>query len=60
MRHAYFADMGGFLVTSDDYQTPFPVNGDQLFFLVSNGYIDLPDIAKADIDDKDKRDGLAR
>ena len=60
MRHAFFADMGGYLLTSEDYETPFPINGDQLFFLVEKGYIELPDIDDAYIDDKNKRDGLAR
>ena len=60
MKHAFFADMGGYLLISEDYKTPFPINGDQLFFLVSNDYVELPDIDDADIDDKNKRDGLAR
>ena len=60
MRHAFFADMGGYLLTSDDYENPFPINGDQLFFLVSNDYVDCPQTEDAEIEDKNKRDGLSR
>ena len=51
---------GGFLLRAVDYDDPFPVDAEQLYFLVSEGYVDCPTIDEADIDDKNKRDGLAR
>ena len=60
MRQAFFADMGGYLLQLPDYKDPFPIHAEQLYYLVSEGYIEVPPIDKADIDDKNKRDGLAR
>ena len=44
MRHAFFADMGVFLLqASDAHMFPaFPVDGHQLAYLVKNGYVDYP------------------
>ena len=52
--------MGGFLLQVPDYDDPFPIHAEQLYFLISEGYIEFPEIDEADIDDKNKRDGLAR
>ena len=60
MRQAFFADMGGYLLRAVDYEDPFPIHAEQLYFLVSEGYFGCPTIDEADIDDKNKRDGLAR
>jgi hypothetical protein len=57
--HAFFADMGGILLQTPGYPE-FPIDAEQLFYLIEKGYIDYPDIHKADIDDKNKSDGLAR
>ena len=43
LKHGFFADMGGFVLESKDFQ-PFPVNSKQLAYLVANGYTSLPDI----------------
>ena len=59
MTHAFYADMGGFILRSPD-EIDFPLDATQLFFLLSKGYIQYPDIAKEDIDDRNKYDGLAR
>jgi hypothetical protein len=59
MRHAFFADMGGFILRSPD-EVDFPIDAAQLFYLVSRGYIEYPDIAKEEIDDRNKSDSLAR
>lgn len=60
MRQAFFADMGGYLLQVPDLQDPFPIHAEQLYFLVSEGYVKVPSINEADINDKNKRDGLAR
>lgn len=59
MTHAFFADMGGFLLQTDD-SSMFPLDAEQLYYLVSKNYIEYPNIDKEDIEDKNKSDGLAR
>jgi hypothetical protein len=51
--------MGGFILKSPD-EIDFPLDAAQLFFLLSKGYIQYPDISKEEIDDRNKYDGLAR
>lgn len=61
MMHAFFADMGGFLIESPDNETaPFPLDAAQLLALIEGGYVEYPDIEVEDIKDKSKSDGLAR
>ncbi|EHK97858.1 hypothetical protein M7I_6355 [Glarea lozoyensis 74030] len=59
MTHAFFADMGGIMLQTPGYPE-FPVDAEQLYYLIDKRYIEYPDIHKADIDDKNKSDGLAR
>lgn len=59
MTHAFFADMGGFLLQSPDYPD-FPLDAEQLYYLVTKKYIEFPDVDTEDIEDKNKSDGLAR
>ncbi|KAJ5710194.1 hypothetical protein N7493_009786 [Penicillium malachiteum] len=59
MTHAFFADMGGFLLECPGSKT-FPIDAEQLFWLVKDGYMDYPDLDTADIKDKSKSDSLAR
>ncbi|MCJ1412948.1 hypothetical protein MMC19_007049 [Ptychographa xylographoides] len=59
MCHAFFADMGGFILQAPDFP-PFPVDGQQLIYLVKKKYIPYPDIKIQDIKDKNKADGFAR
>lgn len=33
--HAFFANMGGFILTSSDYPDGFPIDAEQLFFPVN-------------------------
>ncbi|KAL8642158.1 MAG: hypothetical protein Q9228_001118 [Teloschistes exilis] len=51
--------MGGYHLQAPGYPA-FPLNARQLFFLISNGHVDFPAEDETDIDDKNKRDGLAR
>ncbi|KAF2185266.1 hypothetical protein K469DRAFT_708051 [Zopfia rhizophila CBS 207.26] len=59
MRHAFFADMGGFLLAAPDFP-PFPVDGQQIAYLVEHEYLPLPSVTEAGIRDKNKADGFAR
>ena len=59
MRHAFFADMGGFVLKSPDFPT-FPVDAQQMHYLVANNYIPFPAVDVKDIRDKNKADDFAR
>ena len=59
MNHAFFADMGGFVLQPPDW-VPFPVNAKQLHYLVDKGYIPYPPTTKAEIKDRNKIDALLR
>lgn len=61
LRHGFFADMGGFVLDPPDF-VPFPVNVNQLHYLVAHGYIDYATIYLSlnDINDRNKFDGLSR
>ncbi|KAK5663613.1 hypothetical protein OQA88_4044 [Cercophora sp. LCS_1] len=58
-RHAFFADMGGIVLESPGFP-PFPIDWQQLAYLVENGYVPMPNITNDDIADKSKADGFAR
>ena len=59
MRHAFFADMGGFHLQSPDFPA-FPVDGQQLVYLVDRKHIAYPPVDQDTIRDKNKADGFAR
>lgn len=59
MRHGFFADMGGFLLQSPGFP-PFPVDSEQLAYLVEKKYLLYPDIDERAIADRNKADGFAR
>lgn len=59
IRHAFFADMGGFVLKSPDFPT-FPLDAEQIYYLILKGYLDIPNVERGVIDDKNKADGLAR
>jgi hypothetical protein len=60
MKHAHFADMGGFILHTRDW-TPFPVDARQLHYLILKGYVKHPEkIDEKRISDKNKVDGLLR
>lgn len=60
LRHAFFVDMGGFILTSPDYEQGFPINAEQLFYLVKHGHIDLPDLSEKEIKEKSHADTLSK
>ncbi|CAK7232045.1 hypothetical protein SCUCBS95973_008129 [Sporothrix curviconia] len=61
IRNGFYAAMGGFVLHSPDF-VPFPLNVDQVHYLVSHGYIDYKDvlIEKEVIEDQNKFDTLTR
>ena len=59
MRHAFFADMGGILLQFPNYPS-FPVDAQQLAFLIGRGYLEYPTIESSDIWDRNKADTAAR
>jgi hypothetical protein len=59
IRHAFFADMGGFVLKSPGFPN-FPLDAEQLHYLISNGYVKYPNVEKGTIDEKNKADGLSR
>ena len=59
MRHAFYANMGGFLLESPDFPA-FPIDGQQIGYLVDRKYLPFPDVAEKTIWDKNKADGFAR
>ena len=59
MRHAFFADMGGFMIQSPDFP-PFPVDSEQLAYLVKKKYLQYPAIDEETIGDRNKADRFAR
>jgi len=59
MRHGFFADMGGINVAPPDSE-PFPVDSQQLAYLVKHKYLPMPQISTDDIRNVNKADELAR
>ncbi|PSK46123.1 hypothetical protein B9Z65_5091 [Elsinoe australis] len=59
LTHAFFADAGGFVLHTSDF-VPFPLNAQQLHYLVTRGYLKMPSTSKKDIADKNKVDTILR
>ncbi|CAI7639029.1 unnamed protein product [Penicillium manginii] len=57
--HAFFADMGGFLLESPGSEM-FPIDAEQLFWLIKDGFVVYPELDVEDIQDKSKSEGMAR
>jgi hypothetical protein len=59
MRHAFFADMGGFVFHARDGD-PFPLNATQLHWLVRHKYVEYPKITQKEVWDKSKQDTFTK
>lgn len=59
IRHAFYANMGGFLFSPPDW-TAFPVNSKQLYWLIKQGYVDYPKMTAKEVWDKSKADGFQK
>ncbi|KAK5455078.1 hypothetical protein LTS15_005798 [Exophiala xenobiotica] len=60
LRHAFFANMGGFRLKEQGNPKPYIVNAKHINYLVLKGYIDLPTITTLEINDRSKSDSLAK
>ncbi|KAL4973094.1 hypothetical protein BDW66DRAFT_142892 [Aspergillus desertorum] len=60
MTHAFYANMGGFLLKGPGIELPFPIDAAQLFFLTEQGYVECPEITQKEIEDRNKSDKFAR
>jgi hypothetical protein len=59
VRHGFFADVGGVKVAPPDSE-PFPVDSQQLAYLVKHKYLPMPQISTDDIRNVHKAEELAR
>ncbi|KAI9714773.1 MAG: hypothetical protein M1820_000062 [Bogoriella megaspora] len=59
MRHGFFTDMGGLELRTTDF-VPFLINSRHLYYLVSKGYMEYPEISLEEIRDKSKQDNVAK
>ena len=59
MKEAYFAEMGGFRLRTKDFAL-FPLDAEQVYYLVSHGYMDIPTLDERLYEEKNKADGLLR
>lgn len=61
LRHAFYADMGGFVLQPSDWVN-FPVDAKQLLWLAQHGFVEMPaaETQLRIIKDKNKVDGLMR
>jgi len=59
MKKAFFTDMGGFILGTREH-SPFPLDAMQLHYLVSTNRMPLPKLAKREVEERNKVDGLLR
>lgn len=61
IKHAFFADMGGFFIKPLENDLPsFPLDAKQLYILVKDKYVEYPNLNEEEIEDRNKSGGLAR
>ncbi|KAJ4391059.1 hypothetical protein N0V93_004673 [Gnomoniopsis smithogilvyi] len=60
LRHAFFANSGGFLLRTPDFPAGFPVNAKQIHYLASHGHVEIPDLDELQIEDRNSADTLSR
>ncbi|RAK82203.1 uncharacterized protein BO72DRAFT_420195 [Aspergillus fijiensis CBS 313.89] len=59
-RHAFFVDMGGIHLRSPDFPEGSPIDARQLYYLLSQDYIDMPDMGQMAIEERNSADTLSR
>lgn len=62
LTHAFFVNMGGFLlaIRDGDDEIEFPIDGEQLYYLIKHNFVEFPVIDKSEIDDHSRVDGLSK
>lgn len=58
--YAFFTDMGGIHLTSPDFPDGFPINAEQLHYLVLHKHVDFPDMTLMSIAERNTLDTLSR
>ncbi|EAU32328.1 predicted protein [Aspergillus terreus NIH2624] len=58
--YAFFVDMGGIHLTSPDFPQGFPINAQQLHYLIMHNHVDPPDMEAMDISERNSADTLSR
>ncbi|RAL17628.1 uncharacterized protein BO97DRAFT_381181 [Aspergillus homomorphus CBS 101889] len=59
-KHAFFVDMGGIHLRSPDFPEGFPIDAQQLHYLISHRYVDIPDMEQMAIEERNSVDTLSR
>ena len=59
MQHAFFAEMGGFMLYPEKSK-PFPVNNRHILWLIQNNFMEFPRVSTENIWDKSKADHLVK
>ncbi len=60
IRHGFYANMGGFHLKTLGASRTFPINANQILYLVRYGYIAYPAFSEKDVWDKSKADGFQK
>ncbi|KAL8388899.1 hypothetical protein RB595_009005 [Gaeumannomyces hyphopodioides] len=60
LRHGFFANMGGFYIRAPDYPNGFPINGEQLAYLIRYENLEFPTLTRQDINRRNQVDGLSK
>ncbi|TEA20883.1 hypothetical protein C8034_v008033 [Colletotrichum sidae] len=58
--HALFVDMGGIHLKSPDFPQGFPINAEQLYYLVKHDFAEFPDMNSMEITERNSVDTLSR
>ncbi|KAJ8057983.1 hypothetical protein OCU04_013156 [Sclerotinia nivalis] len=59
IKHAFYADSGGFLLHTPDFKT-IPIDAKQLLYLINRKYVEYPKISLEEIENKNKAEDLLR
>lgn len=59
-KQAFFVDMGGIFLKSPDFPEGFPIDAEQLHYLVKHGFVEFPDMESMDIAERNTVDTLSR
>lgn len=60
IRHGFYANMGGFHLKTAGATRTFPINANQIHYLVKYDYIKYPVLTKEEVWDKSKADGFQK
>ncbi|KXH69263.1 hypothetical protein CSAL01_01741 [Colletotrichum salicis] len=59
-KQAFFVDMGGIFLKSPDFPERFPIDAEQLHYLVKHGFVDFSNIESMDIAERNTVDTFSR